>query len=62
MSVVGSVVLSICYLVRAAAQALLAAIGEDAQSDSKLATTPDERAGMETAVPSPRSCVLLEAV
>ncbi len=43
-----------CPLVLAAARALPSAIGEDAQNDSSLVTTPDERATVGTAAPSPR--------
>ena len=52
--VAGSVAPIICLLALAAARASPAAIGEDAQSDSTLATTPDGRAGVETAALSPR--------
>ncbi len=43
----------LCPLALAAARASPAAIGEDAQNDSTRATTPDERAGVGTAAPSP---------
>jgi len=49
-----SVAPPICPLARAAARALLAVIGVDAQNDSRLATTPSELTGVGTAVPSPR--------
>src|SRR6266700_1649354 len=44
-----------CHLVLAAAQASPAAIHGCAQNDSRLATTPDEPRGGETAVRWPRS-------
>src|SRR6266567_5531247 len=50
----GSVAPIICLLALARARASPAASGEDAQSGNRRATTPDERAGAETAVPSPR--------
>lgn len=53
-SVADTVASRVCPLARAAAQASPAAIGEDVQSDSRRATTPDGRAGMETVEPSPR--------
>ena len=52
-SVVGSVAPVVCPLVLVAARAPLGELHGDAQSDSRLATTPDGRAGMETAEPSP---------
>ena len=54
-SAAGSVEPDVCLLVLVAAQAPLGVIREDAQNDSKLATTPDGTAGVETAVRWPRS-------
>jgi len=53
-SVVGIAAPIDCPLVLAAARALPAAIREDGQNDSRLATTPDEPAGVETAALWPR--------
>ncbi len=49
-----NVVPDACHLALGAARAPLAVLGEDAQSDSKHATTRDGRAGVGTAEPSPR--------
>src|SRR5215471_9575172 len=49
-----SVVPDGCHRAREALQRPLAASGVDAQNDNTLATTPDERTGEGTAVPSPR--------
>src|SRR6266849_6263180 len=54
-SAAGSVAPDGCPLVLAAAQASPAAIHGGAQNDSRLATTPDEPRGGETAVRWPRS-------
>jgi hypothetical protein len=49
----GSVVPPICYLALVAARAPLAALREDAQNDSTLATTPDGPEVVRTAGLSP---------
>src|SRR5205809_7159128 len=54
-SAAGSVEPDVCLLVLVAAQAPLGVIREDAQNDSKLATTPGGRAGVGLAGLWPRS-------
>src|SRR5260221_7884062 len=51
---VGTVALATCHFALAAARAPPGAMCEDAQSDSKFATTRDEPAGVESAEPWPK--------
>ena len=52
-SVAGSVAPLACHFVLAAARELPATLREDGQNDSRLATTPDGPAGVETVEPLP---------
>src|SRR5436309_1091382 len=54
VSAVGNVALEACHLALMAARAPLGVIREDAQHDSRRATTPDGRAGRRTVEKWPR--------